>query len=261
VGWDTTINCPKSVSVQALVGGDTRILDAFSRACDVAFQELEHFARARAGADRKSHHETRNLLSTSFTHFENRLGEPHLHRHHLVFNTTWDREARDRGTEEKGGYRALDSRGLFFAQELITAVFRAELASELVSLGYSLTLDEKGAPQIAAVPKDLCADFSTRRAEIEAKVAQLREKAERAGITWTKKMEAAAADSAAKEIRTPKDHDQDFLTSLPRWRTICHAHAFDPEAVADEALLRSRDLASHVYRTAHNASAVKDAVT
>ena len=261
MGWDATINCPKSVSVQALVGGDTRILDAFSRACVVAFQELEHFARARAGADRKSYHETGNLLSASFTHFENRLGEPHLHRHHVVFNTTWDPEAKDRGTEEKGGYRALDSRGLFVAQEWITAVFRVELSYELVSLGYSLTLDEKGAPQIAAVPKELCAGLSTRRAEIEAKVAQLRARAERAGITWTKKMEAAAADSAAKETRTPKDHDQDFLTSRERWRTICHAHAFDPEGVADEAILRSRDLASHVYRTAHNASAVKDAVT
>jgi conjugative relaxase-like TrwC/TraI family protein len=261
VGWDATINCPKSVSVQALVGGDTRVLDAFSRACDVAFQELEHFARARAGADRTSHHETRNLLSASFTHFENRLGEPHLHRHHVVFNTTWDPEAIDRGTKEKGGYRALESRGLFVAQEWITAVFRAELSSELVSLGYALTLDEKGAPQIAAVPKELCADFSTRRAEIEAKVAQLREKAERAGITWTKKMEAAAADSAAKETRSPKDHDQDFLTSHEKWRMICHAHAFDSEGVADEALLRSSDLAAHVQRAAQKDAAVKEAVT
>src|SRR5262249_11202255 len=188
-GWDATINCPKSVSVQALVGGDTRILDAFSRACDVAFQELEHFAKARTGADRKSHHETGNLLAASFTHFENRLGEPHLHRHHVVFNTTWDREARDRGTEEKGGYRALDSRGLFLAQEWITAVFRAELSSKLVSLGYTLTLDDKGAPQIAAVPEKLCEDLSTRRAEIEAKVAEARERAERAGLTWTKSMQ------------------------------------------------------------------------
>src|SRR5262249_33854570 len=68
VGWDATINCPKSVSIQALVGGDPRILDAFSRACDVAFQELEHFAKARTGADRKSYHETHNLLAASFTH-------------------------------------------------------------------------------------------------------------------------------------------------------------------------------------------------
>src|SRR5262249_50542010 len=179
--------------------------------------------------------------AASFTHFENRLGEPHLHRHHVVFNTTWDPEAKDRGTEEKGGYRALESRGLFFAQEWITAVFRAELSSELVSLGYTLALDDKGAPQIAAVPAKLCEDLSTRRAEIEAKVAEARERAERAGLTWTKSMQAAEADRAAKHTRSPKDQDQDFLTSTQKWRKTCHAHAFDAEAVTEEALVRSRE--------------------
>src|SRR5262249_41537902 len=81
------------------------------------------------------------------------------------------------------------------------------------------------------------------------------------GLTWTKSMQAAEADRAAKHTRSPKDHDQDFLTATQWWRKTCHAHAFDPEAVADEALVRSREQRTDRQRAAERAAAVKEAVT
>ena len=50
-GWDATFNAPKSVSIQALVGEDARLIDAHRRAVERALSELEKFAQAR---DRRS---------------------------------------------------------------------------------------------------------------------------------------------------------------------------------------------------------------
>ncbi len=46
-GWDATFNAPKSVSVQALVGDDWRLIAAHRRAVTRALEELERFAQAR----------------------------------------------------------------------------------------------------------------------------------------------------------------------------------------------------------------------
>ncbi len=46
-GWDATFNAPKSVSIQALVGEDARLLEAHRHAVERALSELEKFAQAR----------------------------------------------------------------------------------------------------------------------------------------------------------------------------------------------------------------------
>jgi conjugative relaxase-like TrwC/TraI family protein len=46
-GWDATFNAPKSLSVQALVGSDPRLITAHREAVDHALTELEKFAQAR----------------------------------------------------------------------------------------------------------------------------------------------------------------------------------------------------------------------
>ena len=50
-GWDATFNAPKSISIQALAGGDAALTDAHRRAVSRALTELEHYARRqRMGA-------------------------------------------------------------------------------------------------------------------------------------------------------------------------------------------------------------------
>ena len=51
VFFDFTFSPPKSVSVVALVGEDTRIVDAHNRAVKVAVVELERFAGTRVHSD------------------------------------------------------------------------------------------------------------------------------------------------------------------------------------------------------------------
>jgi conjugative relaxase-like TrwC/TraI family protein len=58
-GWDATFSAPKSVSITALVGGDTRVRDAHRESVRVALKELEPYVQARlvrqspAGHDRE----------------------------------------------------------------------------------------------------------------------------------------------------------------------------------------------------------------
>jgi len=66
-GWDATFNAPKSVSVQALVGGDQRMADAHREAVSRALRELEGYAlsRRRGGSEWVI---TGNVVAARFDH-------------------------------------------------------------------------------------------------------------------------------------------------------------------------------------------------
>src|SRR5271165_5545372 len=53
-GWDATFSAPKSVSLTALVGGDSRVREAHSMAVTTALGELERYTQARLGGNRPS---------------------------------------------------------------------------------------------------------------------------------------------------------------------------------------------------------------
>lgn len=66
-GWDATFSAPKSVSIQALVGGDSRLITAHREAVTAALGELETYAQAR----RRHGQEwviTGNLAAVRFDH-------------------------------------------------------------------------------------------------------------------------------------------------------------------------------------------------
>jgi len=91
VFYDFTISPPKSVSIMAFIGEDDRILDAHTRAVDLAMTEMERFAgtRVRVGGqcgDRS----TGNLVGAIFRHDTSRALDPHLHSHCIFFNATFD---------------------------------------------------------------------------------------------------------------------------------------------------------------------------
>ena len=52
-GWDATFSAPKSVSITALVGGDTRVREAHGESVRVALNELEPYVQARLGGNRR----------------------------------------------------------------------------------------------------------------------------------------------------------------------------------------------------------------
>ncbi len=66
-GWDGVFNAPKSVSIQALIGEDHRLLQAHQLAVERAVAEVEKYAMARAHGGREFVN-TANIVGAAFTH-------------------------------------------------------------------------------------------------------------------------------------------------------------------------------------------------
>src|SRR5262245_2993932 len=128
-------------------------------------------------------------------------------------------------------------------------------------LGYAVTVDEKGVPQIAGIPEEVLGAFSTRRPEIEQVVAAQRARAEAQGKVWTERMEAEAAERAAKQTRRAKPDELDPVALRAGWQKTCLALGFEAEAFVKEANERYRQTPDEARaRDAETHRAVKAAL-
>jgi conjugative relaxase-like TrwC/TraI family protein len=142
-GWDATFNAPKSVSIQALAGGEAALTDAHRRAVSRALTELEHYAlsRQKGGSEWVL---TQNIVAARFDHIAARPAkgaddgygpDPHLHTHVVIANMT---------RRPDGAWRGLDPVEIYRSQGFASAVYRSELAREARSLGYGIRVTEIG---------------------------------------------------------------------------------------------------------------------
>jgi len=95
VGYDFNFHCPKSVSIAALVAGDTRIVEAFRKSIRFTMEELEREMLTRVRiAGEQSDRKTGNLAWGEFIHTTARpvdgVIDCHLHGHCFAFNLTYD---------------------------------------------------------------------------------------------------------------------------------------------------------------------------
>ena len=164
---DVTLSAPKSVSLLALVGGDERILSAHDRAVRQTLDWIEASAVETRLTDPASGAIVRaggqDMVAATFRHDTSRNLDPHLHTHCVVASTV-------RGSD--GKWRTMVSDGLYNCKSAIGAIYRAGLARGLRELGYLLERTHAdGRFEIAGVPRKVVQAFSTRRAEIEASLA------------------------------------------------------------------------------------------
>ena len=137
--YDLTFSAPKSISIQALVGGDERLIAAHDKAVREALAEAENYAAARvrlngANEDRA----TANWIVAAYRHDTSRELDPQLHTHAVTANLTYD------GVE--GRWKALQASGLYERRAYLTEVYRNALAREVYGLGYEIESrrDSKG---------------------------------------------------------------------------------------------------------------------
>lgn len=166
VFFDFTFSPSKSVSIAALVAGDSRIVDAHRAAVKIAVNELERFAATRvrqagSNADRA----TGNIIAALFEHETSRALDPHLHTHCIVFNATHD------ATEDR--WKALQNYPMLAAQKYVENVYYHELAGALRRCGYGVENSARGDFEIAGISRELCARFSKRHREIDAQLRSL----------------------------------------------------------------------------------------
>ena len=221
-GWDATFNAPKSVSIQALAGGDARLTDAHRHAVNRALAELEEFALSRRRGGREWVL-TSNIVAARFEHVAARpprdpdhgIGpDPHLHTHVVIANLT---------RRPDQAWRALDPLEMYRAQAFVTAVYRSELAREVQQLGYEIRLTAPdGRWELQGYGPHQLRTFSRRRREIEAALERLELKG------------AAAAQNLAQQTRGPKQH-WDLEQLAAQWRARAQACGIRLEQVLCEA--------------------------
>ena len=167
-GRDVTLSVPKSVSLMAMVGGDGRIVEAHDKAVGNTLAWIEEHAVRTRVQDKATGAMIRvggqKMVAATFRHDTSRNLDPQLHTHCVIANMVQGGE---------GKWRTMVDDGLFEGKMAIGAVYRAALAEGLKELGYGI---EKTHPdgrfEIEGVPRDVIEAFSTRRAEIEAAMAE-----------------------------------------------------------------------------------------
>lgn len=190
-GWDLTFSAPKSVSMQALIAGDQRLITAHANAVEEALRFVEK--RIAGYRETVNGEVTRvlsdNVLVARFQHDLSRNADPQLHTHAVLVNAT---------VRADGHWRALDATALYRHQLVIGALYRAELAREIRELGYDIRVEHTdGRFELAHITRTEIEAFSSRSAEI---VAQLAEGGrDRVSATAREREVAALASRAAKQ--------------------------------------------------------------
>jgi conjugative relaxase-like TrwC/TraI family protein len=162
-GYDATFNAPKSVSIQAFIGGDERLIAAHETAVREALRELESFAVHQDGRGiNKRYVAAPEIAGAVFRHGESRALDPHLHSHAFVFNVVQS------GSDSR--LLALESLNIFERTRYLSEVYRNALAREVQHLGYAIERREHGF-ELVGVSSDILIRFSKRAKERDAAIA------------------------------------------------------------------------------------------
>jgi len=211
-GTDATFSAPKSVSLQALVGGDSRIIEAHRLAVERALAYAQTLVGCRVTADGLTHIErTGNLVVARFTHDLSRACDPQLHTHCVMVNAT---------QRADGQWRATDNQVIYRHKLLLGALYRSELAHELQALGYSVRLTHgDGRFELTHFNENQIKAFSQRSAAIEAYLKEHQGLERGEASAWDKKLVAV--------ITREKKTDVDRAYLRQEWEELSAAQGID----------------------------------
>jgi len=165
---DLTFGAPKSITLQALIGGDERLIQANDDAVATALAYVEqHLAMGRKKENGKSQVEhTGNLIIAKFRHetarpTEDAAPDPHLHVHTLLMNLT---------QRSDGQWVALSNEQIFQLLRVTDSIYQATLERNVRALGYAVR-HEKNHIELAHISREQIEFFSKRSAGITAELA------------------------------------------------------------------------------------------
>ncbi|MCC5654632.1 relaxase domain-containing protein [Nostoc sp. XA013] len=158
---DCTFSAPKSVSLMALVGGDTRLIDAHHQALKETLELIEQRYAYTRVTDNSGRHrvKTGNLVVAQFDHIESRDLDPHLHTHCLLMNMT---------KTPDGRWLSLGNNEIFANKKFLGMAYQSSLAREVQKLGYEIEKSKHGQFDIKGFKFEDLEAFSKRRQQILA---------------------------------------------------------------------------------------------
>jgi conjugative relaxase-like TrwC/TraI family protein len=171
--YDLTFSAPKSISIQAMVGGDERLMAAHDKAVREVLAEAENHAGSRVRLNGANENRTTgNWIVATYRHDTSRELDPQLHTHAVAANLTYD------GVE--GRWKALQASGLYERRAYLTEVYRNALANEVRNLGYEVDSrrDSRGRDlgfEIRGLSSELLERYSQRSAQRDAAIEEFKE--------------------------------------------------------------------------------------
>jgi conjugative relaxase-like TrwC/TraI family protein len=237
IGYDATFSAPKSVSVLFAIGGPE--IRAQVRAAHVVAVEgaglaylEDHAALTRRGRNGVMVTDTEGLVIARFEHRTSRALDPQLHSHCLILNKV--RDPRD------GSWRALHGHAVFEEAKTAGMLYQAGLRAELTRrLGLAWgPVTEHGQAELAGMPEQLLARFSTRTAEVEAAAeAKVAELEAALGRPLEADERGRVYRLAVLATRAPKDQmGVDDRSLYERWAAEVRALGAEPATVVRDAL-------------------------
>ena len=197
-GFDLTLSAPKTVSLEALLHGDRRVLGAHDAAVKATLDWLERDLLQTRSYDPVTKQRPRvaanGLVAAGFRHLTSRDQDPQLHTHCIIANMTRNRS---------GEWRSVEPTEIRRNVRLIGAVYRQELAQRLLALGFAIEATMIGGVpgfEIAGYGRAFVDAFSSRRREILAWL-------DKHGLPWSAALTQQAALITRKK-KTDKDIDE-----------------------------------------------------
>ncbi|KOO12537.1 hypothetical protein AKJ18_22780, partial [Vibrio xuii] len=142
-GFDLTFSAPKNASILALVGGDSRLIEAHNNAVKFALSELEKDvaqATHTNEAGEREFHNTQSMIFAVVRHKTSRNNDPQVHSHALAANMTRDQEGNLRtlasNLKQKGGVINGSGERIYNFQKYYTALYQSQFARESEELGF-----------------------------------------------------------------------------------------------------------------------------
>ncbi|MDE0435557.1 MAG: relaxase domain-containing protein, partial [Bryobacterales bacterium] len=208
-GWDITLSAPKSVSLEALVMGDRRVIRAHDEAVRATLGFVETELLQTRGWDpatrRRPRVKAEGMVVAGFRHLASRDQDPQLHTHCVLANMT---------RTASGEWRSVEPTRIRRSQKLIGAYYRNELAQRLQALGMAVSPTLVGRVpgfELAGYDRSFLDAFSGRRREILAYL-------ERQDLSYT----ARHTQMAALHTRRRKE-DRTLADLVPEWRARAQA--------------------------------------
>ena len=208
-GWDITLSAPKSVSLEALVMGDRRVIRAHDEAVRATLGFVEAELLQTRGWDpatrRRPRVKAEGMVVAGFRHLASRDQDPQLHTHCVLANMT---------RNASGEWRSVEPTKIRRSEKLIGAYYRNELALRLQALGMAVSPTLVGRVpgfELAGYERSFLDAFSGRRREI---LAYLEQK----DLSYT----AKHTQMAALHTRRRKE-DKSLADLVPEWRARARA--------------------------------------
>ena len=213
--WDLTFSAPKSLSILWAIA-EPEIRKMIEMGHDFAVQRtILEFIENKLRLGRRGSAEERTLtfvkvllLIAVFRHGSSRELDPQLHTHAML---------QALGLRVDRTWGAIDAKELFEWKLALGAIYRAELASEIIKLGFLIEPDREFW-RVVGIPQELEAVFSKRRAQIEPTLMAK-------GLYGGKASEIAALDTR---------RDKNVLAASllhEQWRIISAEHGLTPDYI------------------------------